>query len=234
VTTLDVHVVRVFADAGGRFGNPLAVVFDAAKLSAELGVRLTAQLGFSETVFIDDLDRRAIRIFTPAQELKLAGHPVVGTAWVLARTLGQGPGVLRPRLAEDVQVWERDGLTWALCSAADAQPWDRVRLESPAAVDALPVPPGPDYPHHQFWAWIDEPAGLLRARNFIPALGVPEDEATGSAAVHLAQEQGRALTIRQGRGSVINARPAERAGWSEIGGRVVPEGIQSVTVSESD
>lgn len=231
MTTLDVDVVRVFADADGGFGNPLGVVFDAAGLSGDLGVRLTGQLGFSETVFVDDLERRAIRIFTPARELKLAGHPVVGTASVLARTLGENPGVLRPRLADDVTVWENDGLTWARCSAADAQSWNLVRLESAADVDALPVPPGPDYGHHQFWAWIDESAGVLRARVFAPDFGVAEDEATGSAAVHLAQLHGRPLTIRQGRGSVIVARPAERAGWSEIGGRVVAEGRRSVTVA---
>jgi len=232
LTTLDVEVVRVFANADGGFGNPLGVVFDAAGLSGEIGVRLTAQLGFSETVFVDDLERRAIRIFTPARELKLAGHPVVGTAWVLTRTLGENPGVLRPRLADEVTVWESDGLTWARCSVADAQVWDLVQLESAADVEALPVPPGPDYGHHQFWAWVNEPAGVLRARNFASDLGVAEDEATGSAAVHLAQLQGRPITIRQGRGSVIVARPAERPGWSEIGGRVVAEGRRTVTVTE--
>lgn len=232
MTTLDVHVVRVFTDDDGGFGNPLGVVFDAAALPADTGVRLTAQLGFSETVFVDDLDRRAIRIFTPARELKLAGHPVVGTAWVLARTLGADPGVLRPRLADEVAVWEDDGVTWARCSAADAQAWDLVRLERPADIDALPVPPGPQYGHHQFWAWIDEPAGVLRSRNFAADFGVAEDEATGSAAVHLAQLHGRPITIRQGRGSVISARPALQPGWSEIGGRVVAEGRQAVTVLE--
>jgi predicted PhzF superfamily epimerase YddE/YHI9 len=224
-------VVRVFADAYGAFGNPLGVVFDAAEFPEEVGTRLTAQLGFSETVFVDDLDARKIRIFTPARELRLAGHPVVGTAWVLARELGQPPEVLRPRLADEVAVWERDSLTWARCSAAEAERWDLVRLESPADVDALPVPPGPGIEHHQFWAWIDESAGVLRARNFASAFGVPEDEATGSAAVHLAQLHGRAITIRQGRGSVITARPAEQPGWSEIGGRVVAEGQRSVTLA---
>ncbi|HEV3170549.1 MAG TPA: PhzF family phenazine biosynthesis protein [Actinocrinis sp.] len=143
MTTLDVRVVRVFADAYGAFGNPLGVVFDAAHLPSEVGTQLTAQLGFSETVFVDDLAARTIRIFTPVRELRLAGHPVVGTAWVLARELGRPPEVLRPRLADEVAVWERDSLTWARCSVADAQQWDLVRLESPAAVEALPVPPGP-------------------------------------------------------------------------------------------
>src|SRR6266568_228122 len=104
-TELDVQVLRVFADPEGGHGNELGVVFDAAGLPGELGVRLTAHLGFSETVFVDDVERASFRIFTPAAELRLAGHPTVGTAWVLAERTGVVPEVLRPRLAEPVPTW---------------------------------------------------------------------------------------------------------------------------------
>ncbi len=87
----------------------------------------------------------------------------------------------------------------------------------------MDVPEGEQGAHGQFWAWIDEAAGTIRARTFASALGVPEDEATGAAALRQAQRLGRELTIRQGRGSVLHARPASRPGWSEVGGRVVAE-----------
>jgi predicted PhzF superfamily epimerase YddE/YHI9 len=54
-------------------------------------------------------------------------------------------------------------------------------------------------------------------------MGLGEDEATGSAALLQAQRHGRELTIRQGRGSVLRARPAAAAGWSEVGGRVADD-----------
>jgi predicted PhzF superfamily epimerase YddE/YHI9 len=218
---MTVLVVRVFADEGGSYGNELGVVMDATQVPDELGPRLTAHLGFSETVFVDDADRAGLRIFTPARELPLAGHPLVGVSRVLAQVTGREPEVLRPRLADPVPTWHDGWLTWIRANAASAPDFSFTRLDSPAEVEAMEVDEPEQYPHDQFWAWIDEPAGLLRARTFVGSMGLGEDEATGSAAMLQAQRHGRALTIRQGRGSVLHVRPAQAAGWSEVGGRVV-------------
>ncbi len=220
---MTVRVVRVFTDESGEFGNELGVVFDAAGLPGELGVRLTAHLGFSETVFVDDAERAELRIFTPARELALAGHPLVGAARVLGQVTGQVPAVLRPRLADPVETWQDGELSWIRANTAYAPEFGFVQLDAPAAVEALALPEPGQYPHDQFWAWIDEPAGLLRARTFVGSMGLREDEATGSAAMLQARRHGRELTIRQGRGSVIRVRPAAREGWSEVGGRVAGE-----------
>jgi predicted PhzF superfamily epimerase YddE/YHI9 len=65
---------------------------------------------------------------------------------------------------------------------------------------------------------------LVRARFFAPSYGVPEDEATGSAALRLVAQLARPIVITQGRGSVIHARPAVAdSGYAEIGGRVMGE-----------
>lgn len=255
--TLEVQVLRVFTDPGDGYGNELGIVYDAAGLPSELGIRLTAHLGFSETVFIDDEPRAAFRIFTPAAELKLAGHPTVGTAWVLGeRAGGKVPAVVRPRLAAEVAAWReevsgsgdggspaaaadgsgapdrrrKDSIVWIRGAVADAPAWTLVQLEEPAQIDAL----SPDAPEqrgrHQFWAWIDESAGLIRARTFCANMGVPEDEATGSAAIRLADRLQRPITVHQGRGSVLYARPAAEPGWAEVGGRVVSDGLRSVTL----
>jgi predicted PhzF superfamily epimerase YddE/YHI9 len=72
------------------------------------------------------------------------------------------------------------------------------------------------------WAWIDEDAGLIRARSFVPEVGVAEDEATGSAALRVCAEVGRPIEVRQGRGSVIWAQPIDD-GFVEIGGFVVED-----------
>jgi predicted PhzF superfamily epimerase YddE/YHI9 len=223
--TITVLVVRVFADAQGRYGNELGVVLDAAGLENELGPKLTAHLGFSETVFVDAIsgDGADVRIFNPTAEMLLAGHPLVGTSQVLAAATGTQPAQLRPRLAEPVATWREGEVTWIRANTRFAPDFEFIRLDSPEAVEALPVPPPEAQSHEQCWAWIDEPAGLLRARTFVSRLGIPEDEATGAAALHQAQRLGRGLTIRQGRGSVIHARPAQEAGWSEVGGRVVAE-----------
>ena len=79
-----VHLLRVFCSEDGSGGNPLAVFLDGSAVSAESRQGVAAELALSETVFVDDAERGQIRIFTPSVELDFAGHPSVGTAWLLA------------------------------------------------------------------------------------------------------------------------------------------------------
>lgn len=225
----DVHIVRVFTDAQGLFGNNLGVVLDAAARDAAAGSRLAGQLGFSEVVFVDDVATAKLRIFTPAAELPLAGHPLVGTAWLLARLTGQPVTTLRPAKAAEVASWTEDGRTWIRGRVQDTPDWGLVQVEDEGKVEMLAVPPGPEYVRHQFWAWTDEAKGVMRARVFAGQSGVPEDEATGSAAMRQAAALNRKLVIHQGWGSEILARPAQQAGWAEVGGRVTSDGMRSVS-----
>jgi len=69
-------------------GNPLAVIPDARGLSDEQMTAITREFNYSETTFVlppaDPANTRRVRIFTPGKELQFAGHPTVGTAYVLA------------------------------------------------------------------------------------------------------------------------------------------------------
>jgi trans-2,3-dihydro-3-hydroxyanthranilate isomerase len=85
---LHYQLVDVFTDRAFG-GNPLAVFPDAGELPTELMQALAKELNLSETTFVAparnaETDFR-VRIFTPAAELPMAGHPTVGTAYVLAR-----------------------------------------------------------------------------------------------------------------------------------------------------
>lgn len=81
-----VHV-DVFAERA-LAGNPLAVVFDADGLDGDTMQAVAREMNLSETVFLLRPRRKdcaaRIRIFTPAREMPFAGHPTIGTAWVLA------------------------------------------------------------------------------------------------------------------------------------------------------
>ena len=81
-------------------------------------------------------------------------------------------------------------------------------------------PPHPDQDADQFWAWIDQQAGTVRARVFAARYGVPQDEACGSAAMLLAAHLGRPITIQHGSRSLVQASPAPK-GMADVGGRVV-------------
>src|SRR5206468_3956589 len=78
-------IVDVFTDVA-LAGNQLAVFTDASAVPDDLLQPLAREIGFSETVFVYAGDR--VRIFTPSVELPFAGHPVLGTAYVLATSRG--------------------------------------------------------------------------------------------------------------------------------------------------
>ena len=84
-------VLDVFTDAPLE-GNSVAVFTDGAGLSDELMQRTAREMNLSETVFLlpgeNGADARA-RIFTPTAELPFAGHPVLGTAFLLGERLGK-------------------------------------------------------------------------------------------------------------------------------------------------
>ena len=90
--TLRFVVVDVFTDRPFA-GNQLAVFTDARGVEPGLMQSLAQEIGFSETAFVLPPEQGGtvrVRIFTPAAELPFAGHPMLGTAWVLAAPLQLG------------------------------------------------------------------------------------------------------------------------------------------------
>ena len=205
------HLLRVFCAEDGSGGNALGVFMDGAEVPPEARQAVAADLGLPEVVFVDDAGRGEIRIFTPAVELDFAGHPAVGAAWLLEAT-----GALRPPAGE-VGITREGDAVYVAARPEWGPSFELARLGSPAEVEALAGPPG-GHDLIAAWAWIDEGAGTIRARVFPVRIGIAEDEATGSAATKLCALAGRAIDIRQGRGSRILARPAGD-GIVEIGGR---------------
>jgi trans-2,3-dihydro-3-hydroxyanthranilate isomerase len=90
--TLDVFTDRAFG------GNPLAVVLDAGGLSTAQMQAIACEFNYSETTFVlpprDSAHDAQVRIFTAIREIPFAGHPNVGTAFVLATQATQPPGRL--------------------------------------------------------------------------------------------------------------------------------------------
>ena len=216
MTTL--HVVSVFVAADGGGGNLLGVFLDGAQIAPGRRQAVAHELGYSETVFVDEVTggTASARIFTPGRELRFAGHPTVGTSWLLRRE-GRQVDVLRVP-AGDVATWQDAELTWVRARAAWIHAIEITQLASPAAVDALD--PRRESPGYR-WAWIDEPAGIIRSRYLASDVGILEDEATGAAAVLMGDLLDRPLLIRQGRGSELHTRPGPE-GTVEVGGRVEP------------
>lgn len=90
--------VNVFAPAPGQ-GNPLNVVLDAGDLTTEEMQSIASRLGGSETAFILSNNEVGgvwpVRVFLPTRELSGAGHPTLGSAWVIKNVILDGtPNVI--------------------------------------------------------------------------------------------------------------------------------------------
>jgi trans-2,3-dihydro-3-hydroxyanthranilate isomerase len=95
-TTLRYVHVDVFTDMP-LTGNQLAVFTDARKLDTPTMQALAKEIGFSETTFVlppEQGGHARMRIFNPREEMRFAGHPTLGTAWVLGAPMQLGAVVL--------------------------------------------------------------------------------------------------------------------------------------------
>lgn len=211
-------VVNVFVDEDGDHGNPLGIVW-ASPSTRRREQELAADLGFSETIFIDAVadGTATARIFTPRQELRFAGHPTVGLAAWLRSNEDEITAITVP--AGSVRVRYDDELVYVTALPEWAPEFEIAQLETPAEVESVD-PEAYSEGLHYVWAWIDEEAREVRARMFAPDLGIREDEATGAAAVRLAARLGLDVEIFQGQGSRLSTHLRYLGQQVEVGGRV--------------
>jgi trans-2,3-dihydro-3-hydroxyanthranilate isomerase len=207
------HVLRVFT-RGDIGGNLLAVINDTIGLSTDQMQAIAAELGFSESTFVDwrQGETPMVRIFTPRVEMEFAGHPLVGTGWVM-NFLGPEPhsrlecvaGMVEVRidgdtvwidaaLGQETQLEPEGGIiaeaglpkpvrTWLV-----RMPKDYLVVEYPNSATITGLVPDMDVLEARFGTLCfarDETRAHMRF--FAPAGGVDEDPATGSAAVALAR-----------------------------------------------
>ena len=173
-------IADVFTDVP-LAGNQLAVFTDAREIPESLMQALALEMGFSESVFVlpaDDPDADVrIRIFTPATELPFAGHPTLGSAFVLGGPLQKivirlqtGVGVVPVEL-------ERDGPRIVFGWMEQPIP-ELVPVEDPSAILAaigverteLPVERCDLGPGHVYVA-LDSPETVASLRPDVQALG---------------------------------------------------------------
>lgn len=218
--TLRYEVVDVFTDRPFA-GNPLAVVLDGDTLSTAQMQHIAREFNLSETTFpvastAAGADYR-LRIFTPGAELPFAGHPSVGTAWLM-HSLGRvdagrvvqecGAGLLPLEVSPDEVVLTGGAPT--VGEPLDPPPFLAAAGLDDGALAGTPVRRagtglefGFVHVHEEalaacapdtsrlaalggggvsVFSWAD---GRAHARVFAGGVGVPEDPATGSAALGL-------------------------------------------------
>ena len=127
---LHYRILNVFTEGDGPFsGNPLCVFEDAAGLSDQDMQDLARQLNLSETTFITpaatDVSAN-VRIFTPSYEMPFAGHPTLGTAYVVHELSSAEDTVLLRMPAGDIPVRVTDNVWTLQANAPMSYPVDVV------------------------------------------------------------------------------------------------------------
>ncbi|MNK51998.1 Trans-2,3-dihydro-3-hydroxyanthranilate isomerase [compost metagenome] len=125
--SLPFYIVDVFANKKYA-GNQLAVFMDAENLSTEQMQQMAREINFAESTFVTKLDKTnnkaEIRIFTPAQEMQFAGHPIIGTSWVLMNKIFENsPNEIKLEVPiGPIAINKSDDLIWL--KAAQPKFWD--------------------------------------------------------------------------------------------------------------
>jgi len=159
-------IADVFTDTPLE-GNQLGIFLDGRGLSHDMMLKATREMNFSETVFFlppDDPGADAhVRMFTPGRELPFAGHPTLGSAWVLAEilrkrlvTLKTGAGLVPVELErEGDQADDEVTFGWMSQPIPDWGPYEQTAelfdaLGTPGKPDGLPVEWYRNGPHNVY------------------------------------------------------------------------------------
>ncbi|OXA95789.1 PhzF family phenazine biosynthesis protein [Flavobacterium hercynium] len=125
--SLPFYIVDVFAEKKYA-GNQLAVFLDAENLSSAEMQTIAREINFAESTFVTKLDLEnnsaEIKIFTPGQEMKFAGHPLIGTSWVLIHKIYKNiPDNITLQVPIGaIPIHKTDELIWL--TAAQPEFWD--------------------------------------------------------------------------------------------------------------
>ncbi|HET7397708.1 MAG TPA: PhzF family phenazine biosynthesis protein [Intrasporangium sp.] len=187
---LPFRLLNVFSIEGEPFsGNPLCVITEAASVTEADMQSWARQFNLSESTFVTAFDVRsaaaAVRIFTPAHEMPFAGHPTLGTAYVVAEAIGTLTGEHLDRVTLHLPAGPipvtREGLRWVLQSRP---PTARDVTASPAQLaEALGLSPDQLVPGAARWidCGVEQLIVQLRDSEAVRACRPTHDGLTASA-----------------------------------------------------
>jgi len=159
-------VLYVFVNEKGQFGNPVGIILDTKdEISTDKRQKIAAESGFSEAVFVNDLDTNNISIYSPQREIPFAGHALVGASYFLSQEYKK-PITQLVGIGGVISTWQKDSLTWIRGKLSITPPWNYEQLQSPSEVDSFSPEQTSLMKHTVVWAWKNKEIGIIRARPF--------------------------------------------------------------------
>ena len=215
----EVQVLRVFTNQRGNLGNPVGIILDdKRKIKPRNRQRIASSLGFSESVFINNLRKADVSIYNPESEINFSGHAMVGIAYYINQVLKQNLKCIECH-REKTLTWQEGECSWISLDVKNISHWNLEQYEDVSSVENFSSIVAKTKKHTMIWAWISKEDGTIRARTFAPDWGIPEDEANGSGSMQLALKLGCKLEINHGQGSIIYAKPLDN-GFVAVGGMI--------------
>ncbi len=206
-------VLNVFCDNRGLLGNPVGIIEDIGKkIENAQRQRMAKESGFSEIVFVNNINTKDISIFSPTREIPFAGHAVIGASYYLRHKHNLDVSKITS-MGTVIETWEKDNLTWVKTEQSTLPKWNFREVKTPSEVESLTLDTTKNLKHTYVWSWINKEKGLVRARTFASDWMIPEDEANGSGSIMLANTLEANLTIHHGKGSIIHTIPNTVGGF---------------------
>lgn len=200
-------ILNVFSDSMGKFGNPVGIIIDIEnKIDIKNRQQVAIDSGFSEIVFVNNLETKDVSIFSPTRQIPFAGHALVGTSYYFNNVLNI-PTVEIISMGKVIKSWQENNLTFVEADLSILPNWNFKEYKTPEEVEQITIQEASILEHCLVWSWINEKEGIVRARTFASDWDIPEDEANGSGAMKLANLLNRNLIIHHGKGSVIHSTP---------------------------
>lgn len=208
-------ILNVFTDSLGKFGNPVGIIIDTeSKIDNKNRQQMAVDSGFSEIVFINNLETKDVSIFSPTRQIPFAGHALVGTSYYFNNVLNIPTSEI-VSMGKTIKSWQENNLTFVEADLSILPNWNFKEYKTPEEVEQITIQEASILEHCLVWSWINEKEGIVRGRTFASDWDIPEDEANGSGAMRLAAILNRNLIIHHGKGSVIHANPKSVGGLAK-------------------
>lgn len=209
-------VLNVFTNEKGKFGNPVGIIVDTEnKIDNKNRQQMAIDSGFSEIVFINNLETKDVSIFSPTRQIPFAGHALVGASYYFNNILNT-PTAEIVSMDKKIKSWQENSLTFVEADLSILPSWNFKEYKTPEEIEQITIQEASILEHTLVWSWIDKEKGIVRARTFASDWNIPEDEANGSGSMKLANLLNRNLIIHHGKGSVIHSTPNSVGGLVKL------------------
>ena len=153
---IDLYEAKVFSNENGAHGDKHGIIIDEErKINSAKRQSIAANLGYAETVFINDIDKADVSFFAQTGEISFAGTPALAVARMLEHLSGKQPASL-VSMGNTIPLTFKGNAIWVDANVSIMPPWHHIQLKSASDVEKFDPAEAKKLEHTMVWAWSDE------------------------------------------------------------------------------